>query len=151
MEIGKNKVVNMDYTLKDENGKVIDTSEGRDTFSFIYGTGAVIPGLEKALKGKSKGEEFSVSIEPEDGYGEYNEKAIFTVSKEKFQGNPELKEDMQVQAQTQNGEIRQFSVSKIHDDTVVLDANHPLAGKTLNFDIEVVDVRDATREELDNK
>lgn len=149
MKIEKNKVITIDYTLKDDEGTILDTSDGREPLSFIQGLGNIIPGLEKAFEGKNIGDSFSVSIAPDDAYGPYNEQMIFSVPADKFQNKDELKVGMQVQAQTEHGP-QILSVIGIEGDEIKLDGNHPLAGMTLNFDIIINDVREATPEELDH-
>lgn len=150
MTIEKDRVVSIDYTLKNDNGEVLDTSDGREPLSFIFGSGSIIPGLENELKGKAAGEEFSVTVAPEDGYGEYDESMMFEVSKEQFQDSNQIQEGMQVQGQNSAGQVQIFTVKTIGDEKVTLDANHPLAGEKLHFDVAVKTVRDATPEELDH-
>ena len=106
MNIEADKVVSIDYTLKDDQGVVIDSSEGNGPLSFIYGNGNIISGLEAALEGKTSGDELSVSIEPKDGYGEYDETMIFEVPKDQFQDSSKLEEGMQVQARRRKGRYR---------------------------------------------
>lgn len=150
MKIETNKVVSIDYTLKNDQGKVLDSSEGNEPLSFIYGNGNIISGLESALEGKSSGDELSVSIEPKDAYGEYDDTKMFEVGKEQFQDPTKVQEGMQVQGQTADGQVQIFTIKTIGEEKVTLDANHPLAGETLHFDVAVTDVRDATQEELDH-
>ena len=150
MHIEANKVVRIDYTLKNDQGAVLDSSEGNEPLSFMYGNGQIIPGLEAELAGKAAGDRFSVSLEPKDGYGEYDESMIFEVPRTKFQDDTQLEEGMQVQGQSGEGRVQVFTITSVGDENVTLDANHPLAGHTLHFDIAVVDVRDATPEELDH-
>jgi len=150
MKIETDKVVSIDYTLKDEQGAVIDTSNERGPLSFIFGNGTIIPGLEKELDGKEKGDEFSVTVEPKDGYGEYDDARIFEVGKEQFQDPEKIEEGMQVQAQDNQGNVQLLTIRNIADEKVTLDANHPLAGQTLFFDVTVSDVREASDEELDH-
>ena len=149
MNIAQNRVVVMHYTLKDEKGETIDSSQGHEPLAYIQGIGNIIPGLEDALEGKSQGDKLEVTISPEDGYGERQENMVQKVSKSGFQGDEELVVGMQVQVETQNGPAIAM-VSEIMGEDVTLDMNHPLAGVTLNFDVEVVDVREATDEELDH-
>lgn len=151
MKIAQNRVVQMHYKLTDEEGRTIDTSEGRDPLAYIQGIGNVIPGLEDALEGKSKGDKLEVTIAPEDGYGNRNEEMVQTVPKSGFkaEGDEQLIAGMQVQIETNNGPSIAM-VTKIEDENVFLDLNHPLAGVTLNFDIEVVDVRASTDEEIEH-
>jgi FKBP-type peptidyl-prolyl cis-trans isomerase SlyD len=150
MQVAENYVVSMNYTLKDEKGNVLDTSEGKEPLDFLYGKGMIIPGLEKALEGKEKGDSLKVTVEPEEGYGTYNEQAIGEVSKDNFQEGMEPKVGMQVQAQDPNGNVQIFTITEIKDETVMLDGNHPLAGQTLYFDVDIADVREATPEEIDH-
>jgi len=150
MEVGKDKVVSIDYTLKDDQGEVLDSSQDRDPLSFIFGNGTIIKGLEDALEGKQEGEEVSVDVEPQEGYGEYDESLIIDVPKDKFQDPENLQEGMQVQAQSQDGQTQILTVKEIKDDGVTLDANHPLAGQNLHFDVKVSEVREPTQEELDH-
>ena len=150
MQISDKHVVSMNYTLKDDQGTVLDTSENRDALQFIVGSGMIIPGLEKELHGKEKGDKVSVTVQPKDAYGEYDATKIVTVSKSQFQEGTEIKAGMQVQAQSQDGQIQILTVKEVENDDVTLDANHPLAGQTLHFDVQIEDVRDATEEELNH-
>ncbi|MFP4179619.1 MAG: peptidylprolyl isomerase [Spirochaetaceae bacterium] len=150
MEIKPEKVVSIDYTLKDDSGKVLDTSNESEPLSFIFGKGSIIPGLEKALEGKTPGEEISVTVEPEEGYGEYDESLIIQVTKDKFQDPDNVQEGMQVQAQSQDGHVQILTVKSVEGEQVTLDANHPLAGQRLSFDVAVADVREPSQEELDH-
>jgi FKBP-type peptidyl-prolyl cis-trans isomerase SlyD len=150
MQISDKHVVSMNYTLKDDQGVVLDTSENRDPLQFIVGSGMIIPGLEKELHGKEKGDTLSVTVEPKDGYGEYDETQMVTVTKGQFQEGLDIKTGMQVQAQSPDGAIQILTVKEVEGDNVTLDANHPLAGQTLHFDVQVEDVREATEEELEH-
>jgi FKBP-type peptidyl-prolyl cis-trans isomerase SlyD len=148
MEISKHKVVTMDYTLSDDDGNVIDSSRGNDPLSYIQGTGNIIPGLEAALEGKTPGENVAVSIAPEDGYGERDESLLQVVPRNLFNVD-DLQVGMFFETQTQAG-AQVVTVVGVTDEEVTVDANHPLAGKTLNFDVDVVDVREASEEELEH-
>ena len=148
MQISDKHVVSMNYTLKDDKGTVLDTSENRDPLKFIVGSGMIIPGLEKELRGKVKGDELSVTVAPADGYGEYDDNKMVDVSKSQFQEGTEIKTGMQVQAQDSNGDVQILTVKEVKGDNVTLDVNHPLAGQTLHFDVQIDDVREATDEEL---
>ena len=149
MKVGKNKVVSIHYTLKSEAGELLDTSEGKSPLPYIHGTGQLIPGLEKELEGKGKGDELNVVIPPADAYGDYNTEQVFVVGKDGFQGDEELTVGLQVQIDTGNGQAIGV-VTKIEDENVTLDLNHPLAGATLHFEVKIEDVRDATPEEIDH-
>lgn len=141
-------MVTIDYTLTDNEGTVIDTSRGNEPFSFIQGTGSIIPGLEEALEGKTKGEQVNVTIAPDKAYGERNEDMIITIPKERFQDADSLEPGMQFQINTPAG-ANVLRIVEIEGDNVVADGNHPLAGVTLTFDVDVRDVREATQEEID--
>jgi FKBP-type peptidyl-prolyl cis-trans isomerase SlyD len=147
MIAGQNSVVLMDYTVKDDEGNLIDTSAGQDPLAFILGMGNIIPGLERAFIGKKKGDSFQVRVKPEEGYGERDEALVEVVPRTQFSGIKDLRPGMQLQAQTDD-EVMVVTVVKLTEREVTVDANHPLAGKTLNFDVAVVDVRTATQEEL---
>ena len=149
MKIEKNKVVAIDYTLKDNAGTVIDTSEGREPLAYIHGIGALIPGLEEELLGKGVGEKLNVSIPPEKAYGVRNEKLLQEVPKSNFANVPDIKAGMQFQAQSEQGDII-VTVVEVKEETIFVDGNHPLAGVTLNFAVEVKEVRDPSPEELEH-
>ena len=147
MQVSENKVVSFHYTLKDDAGEVLDSSEGRDPLTYLHGAGNIIPGLEKALDGKDAGDHVDVSIAPEEAYGQRNDALIQSVPRSAFEGVDEILPGMQFQAQTPNG-MQILTVVKVEDDVVVVDGNHPLAGKTLHFSVDITDIRDATAEEL---
>jgi FKBP-type peptidyl-prolyl cis-trans isomerase SlyD len=147
MKVQKNTVVTIDYTLRDDDGNILDSSRGRTPLKYLHGNGALIPGLEKALEGKEPGESFSITISPEEGYGYKDEGLIQEVPKDLFDDSNGLEVGMQFQAQTEQG-MYILTIVEIKDNTVVVDGNHPLAGQNLNFDISILDVRNATAEEL---
>ncbi|HEX4242968.1 MAG TPA: peptidylprolyl isomerase [Steroidobacteraceae bacterium] len=149
MDIAGDRVVLIHYTLKDDDGTVIDSSAGADPLAYIQGHGNIVPGLEKALEGKREGDKVVVAVTPEEGYGRHDAKLIQRVPKRSMQGAGEIRKGMQFQARTEDG-MRVFTVTGVVGDMVTLDGNHPLADKTLNFDIDVVSVRDATAEELEH-
>jgi FKBP-type peptidyl-prolyl cis-trans isomerase SlyD len=149
MKVEKNKVVSIHYTLKSDKGELLDTSDGKDPLPYIHGKGQLIPGLEKELEGKEAGAELSLVIPPAEAYGDYNEEQVFVVGKEGFQGEEELTVGLQVQMDTGEGQAIGV-VTKIEDENVTLDLNHPLAGTTLHFEVKIVELRDATKEELDH-
>lgn len=146
MQIGKNKVVSINYTLRDNDGNVIDSSDGGAPLVYIQGIGNLIPGMEEGLEGKKKGDKLDIKVSPEKGYGERNEESIQQVPMSAF-GGQEVKEGMQFHAQTPNGN-QTVTITHVGTDTVTVDGNHPLAGVELNFAVEVMDIRDATSEEL---
>lgn len=147
MKIGINKVVSLNYTLKNSEGLLIDTSEGREPLVYLHGVGGLIPGLESALEGTEKGFASMVVISPEDAYGKRNEDLLHVVPKSGFHGDEEMSLGMQVQLETENGPAI-ATISKIEGDEVTLDMNHPLADMELHFDISIVDVREATADEI---
>ena len=147
MQIAKHKVVTIDYTLSNVKGIVLDSSVGNQPFTFIQGVGSIIHGLESALEGKSPGENFTVHIPPERGYGTRNEALIQVVSKDLFTDVKDLQVGMQFEAQTNAGK-QVLTITRIEGTNVTIDGNHPLAGETLNFDVTIREVRDATSDEL---
>jgi FKBP-type peptidyl-prolyl cis-trans isomerase SlyD len=149
VQVAADKVVLIHYTLKDDNGEVIDSSAGGDPLAYIQGHGNLVSGLEKALEGKENGNKVVVSVAPEEGYGKHDTKLIQRIPKRSLQGAGQIKKGMQFQARTEDG-IRVFTVTAIVGDMVTLDGNHPLADKTLHFDVDVVEVREATSEELEH-
>ena len=146
MQITKEKVVAIHYTLRDNAGTVIDSSSGKDPLYYLQGFGNLIPGMEEGLEGKVKGDKFEIKVSPEKGYCVRDENQVQEVPMAAFGGNP-VKEGMQFQAGGQGGGFI-VTVTKIEGDTVTVDANHPLAGVELNFDVEVMEVRDASAEEI---
>ncbi|WP_028022868.1 FKBP-type peptidyl-prolyl cis-trans isomerase [Enterovibrio calviensis] len=147
--IEDNKVVKIDYTVKDESGQVIDSSEGKEPLAYLHGTGNIIPGLENALTGKAEGDDFSAVVQPEDAYGPRNDGMIQTVEKSVFQGVEEIEVGMVFNAQGPQGDI-QVTIADIDGDQVTIDGNHPLAGLVLHFEGVVREVRDATQEEIEH-
>ena len=150
MKIAPNQVVSIDYELKNDGGDVLDTSAGQEPLTYLHGTGGLIPGLEKALEGKTADDELEVSIPPEEAYGEFNESLVQKVNKAAFEGVEKVEPGMQFQAQGNNGETQRIMVVEVAGDDVTIDANHPLAGQTLHFSVQVRDVREATEEEKEH-
>lgn len=134
------KKVKIHYTGKLENGSKFDSSEGREPLAFELGSGQVIPGFDKAVEGMTVGESKSVSIAPEDAYGPRNEQAIQEVPKSALPEDLVPVEGMTLQAQNQDQQPVQLTVTEVGEETITVDANHPLAGKTLNFEISLVEV-----------
>jgi len=149
VQIAADTVVVIHYTLKDDAGKVLDSSAGGEPLAYLQGHGNLVPGLEKALEGREGGTKLAVTLPPEEGYGKRDEALIQRVPKRSLQGSGEIRKGMQFRAQTGEG-LRVFTVSAVVGDMVTLDGNHPLADQTLHFDIEVVSVRSATAEELEH-
>jgi FKBP-type peptidyl-prolyl cis-trans isomerase SlyD len=148
MPIGVNKVVTMNFTLTDDTGNVLDSTDAGGPFSYISGTGTVLPKLEEAVSIMMIGTKKQLKLEAKDGYGEYNEDAVQAVGKENFPEDFILEAGMEYMASNPDGVQMPFVITNVEDETVTVDFNHPLAGKGLNFDIELLDVRDATTEEL---
>jgi len=151
MTITENKVVLIHYTLKDNSGETLDTSEGREPLAFIQGIGNIITGLEEQLEGKTVGDKVKATVIPEKGYGIRSEENVHIVPLSSFQadGEEKLVEGMQVRVETNDG-VSIADVAKIDGEDVTLDMNHPLAGETLHFDVEIVDIREATKQELEH-
>jgi FKBP-type peptidyl-prolyl cis-trans isomerase SlyD len=147
MQISKHKVVTIDYTLKDDDGDVIDSSAGGEGLVYLHGANNLIPGLESALEGKAKGDEVAVRVAPEDAYGERDDGLRQAVPREMF-GEEEINVGAQYHAAGPNGEQLVVTVVSANDEEVTVDGNHPLAGVPLNFAVTVLDIRDATEEEV---
>jgi FKBP-type peptidyl-prolyl cis-trans isomerase SlyD len=147
MSIEENKVVGFLYTLKNGAGEVLDHSEEDSPLHYLHGHNNIIPGLENEMVGKQVGDTFTAVISPDQAYGEYSDSLVQVVEKDSFQGIDEVQVGMQFSAQL-GGQMRIITIKDVQGDEVTFDANHPLAGETLHFDVEVVEVRDATDEEL---
>lgn len=146
MQITQHKVVTIDYTLTGDDGAVLDTSRGGEPLAYLHGAGNLIPGLERALDGRVAGDRFQVSIAPEDAYGPRDERLRQTVAREMFEDQG-LEVGAQFMAHMAGAE-HIFTVVDIQGERVTIDGNHPLAGVSLNFDVTVRSVRDATAEEV---
>ena len=147
MTVEKDTVVTMAYTLTDPDGQVLDTTGDDGEFSYVHGVGAIIPGLEAELAGKAAGEHVEAVIPPENAYGTRDGERLFSIPRERLGEIENLEEGMRFQAQMgENVEI--LTVTEFDDENVTLDANHPLAGVTLKFEVTIKDVREATDEEL---
>ena len=151
MQITKNSYVSLNYTVLDEQGKVLASSEPDGPMDYIHGTGMLVPGLEKVLEGKKQGEAVKVKVEPKEAYGDRRQDLIYVMPKEQIQkeGEEELKVGMHFETETPSGPIG-FTVTSVDETNVTLDANHPFAGKTLDFSVSVLECRQATDEELDS-
>lgn len=148
MAIEQNKVVTLNFTLKDDEGNILDSTETGGLFSYISGKNMILPKLEEAVNNMIIGTRKQLKFEAKDGYGTYNEDAVQVVGKENFPEDFILEAGMEYMASNPDGVQMPFIITNVEDETVTIDFNHPLAGKNLNFDIELVDVRDATPEEL---
>lgn len=149
MQIEKHTVVAIDYTLKDDEGTVIDSSDGREPLAYLHGVGSIIPGLEKELEGKSVGDALEVSIPPAEGYGERKEELLQEVDRAQFGDVEDLAPGMQFQVNAETGPLV-VTVTDVNEKVVTIDGNHPLAGVNLNFAVTVKEVREATDEEKEH-
>lgn len=149
MQIAKHKVVAIDYTLTGPDGAVLDSSEGREPLAYLHGGGNIIAGLESELEGKTKGDSLDVTVAPADGYGERNEALIQQVPRSMFEGVDKIEPGMRFNAMSDAGP-RVVVVTAVDDDGVTIDGNHPLAGIELRFAVTVMEVRDASEEELEH-
>ncbi len=147
MKIAKNKVVSIDYVLTDAKGEVLDKSSKGRPLAYIQGAGNIIPGLAKAREGTGAGDSFKAQIPHKEAYGERDDELLQVIPKSDFGGISDLKVGMELEAESEDG-VRIITVIKIEGDQVTVDGNHPLAGVDLTFDVNVVEVRDATSEEL---
>jgi FKBP-type peptidyl-prolyl cis-trans isomerase SlyD len=149
MKISEHSVVSFHYTLKNSKGEQLESSREGDAMTYLHGSGNIIKGLEKAMEGKATGESFEVTVEPAEAYGEHKPANIQRVSAKHFRDAKALKPGQVIGLQTQQGPV-QVTVTKVGRFNVDVDANHPLAGQTLIFEVEVTEVREATDEEKDH-
>jgi len=149
MKNTENPVVSIHYTLTNKAGEQLDSSIGAEPLTYLHGAGNIIPGLENALADKSVGDKLTVTIEPEDAYGERNEEHIQTVPREMFQGIDNIEVGMQFQADSSNGPAV-VTITAVEGDQVSIDGNHPLAGEQLTFDVEITEIRSATETEMEH-
>ena len=148
MRISEQKVVTMNYEVADDQGQLIDRSEEGGPLAYIHGNGQLIPGLETALEGRGKGDKIAVDVPPEQGYGERDEEGVQIVARNQFDDSVEIEVGMQFEAQDDDDEHQIVTVAAVDGENITLDTNHPLAGKNLRFKVEILDVRDASTEEL---
>lgn len=148
LTIQKNHVVSIDYTLKNDEGTVLDTSSGSSPLVYLHGSGALISGMETGLEGKSEGADFSISITPDDAYGNHDKNLLHQIDRKELAHLPDLAIGMELEVQTEEGSPLIMTIVELSDDIVVLDGNHPLAGQTLHFEIQVRNIREASAEEI---
>jgi len=146
--IKKDTVVSMGYNLRNAEGEELGGADVNKPLTFLQGAGQVVPGLENALEGLVVGDKKDITITPKEGYGEFNSELKLKVERKLFPADAEIKTGMQFKANTGDNFERTFTVMGIEDDQVKIDGNHPLAGQTLYFNVEIVSVRKATKEEL---
>ncbi len=147
MKAENRRFVAIDYTLKLDSGEVVDRSSPGDPLGFIFGTGQVIPGLEKGIEGMAAGESRQVSVEPAEGYGESNPSLVKEIPRENFPEDLDIQPGMGFEARGPQGPVM-FRVKSVNESDVLADFNHPLAGQRLHFDVRVEEVREPRAEEL---
>lgn len=150
MQIADNCVVAIDYQLSNDEGEILDTSEGMQPLIYLHGAANIIPGLEQNLTGKQAGDEIEVSVEPELGYGEYMAELVATLDRSMFEGVEELEVGMQFHASAPDGGMQIVTIRDIDGEEVTVDGNHPLAGQRLHFKVKVMEVRQASAEEIEH-
>ena len=139
MQITKHTVATFEFTVRDEEGRVLDSSEEFGPYSYVHGVGHLIPGLEAELEGKSPGDTFSIKIPPELAYGPRDESLVHVMPRDRFQGIEDLCVGMKLEGHYPDG-VRVLTVTEITDETITVDGNHPLAGKNLNMELELVEL-----------
>lgn len=148
MKVSENKVVLFHYALVNSAGEVLDGSRGGNPLPYLHGHKNIVPGLEAAMDSREVGDKFEVVVPPEQGYGERDEAKVQVIDRQAFADFTELEEGMVCQMEDDNGELQLVGITKIEGEDVTVDANHPFAGIELKFDVEIMEVRDATAEEL---
>jgi len=146
MIVEKSKIVSFHYTLKNAAGEQMESSRDKEPMSYLHGANNIIPGLERAMEGRAVGDEFTVTIEPEDAYGERNDNNVQRVAMKRLKGVGKLRPGQILNLQTQKGPV-QVTVLKVGRFNVDVDGNHPLAGQQLTFDVEITAIREASGEE----
>jgi FKBP-type peptidyl-prolyl cis-trans isomerase SlyD len=150
MQISDFKAVILDYVTRDQSGEIIDSSANDGYLTYIHGTENLIPALEQALTGHRQGDKLSVSIPCEEAYGERDESLIEGVPRENFPGVEQIAVGMQFQTEMEEGAPFLVTVVEVDEATVTVDGNHPMAGKDLNFDLEIIEVREASADEIEH-
>ena len=148
MQIAEQSVVSIHYILTNDAGETLDTSDGREPLVYLHGAQNIIPGLENELTGKSVGDSFDVTVQPENAYGTVNPELVQTVPHSAFEGVEKVEPGMQFQARGDDGETQVITVTEVADSSVTVDGNHPLAGQVLNFSVRVEEIREATEDEI---
>jgi len=146
--IGDKQVVTMHYTLKLEDGEIVDSSEGRQPMAYLHGAANIVTGLEDAITGKAVGDKIEVVVPAEQGYGPIMEGTAHDVPMSELPADINAVEGMPISAEAEDGTQVMLFVTEVRDDSITVDMNHPLAGEALHFSVEIVDVRHATKEEL---
>ena len=141
-------VVSMSYRLTNDAGEELDRAEKAEPFTYLHGVGQIVPGLQDALEGLKIGDKRSVVLQPEEAYGDVNEQLRITVDRSDFPPNVSIAPGMQFMADMGQGQQMVFTVTDVDGDAISVDGNHPLAGETLHFDVEIIGIREATQEEM---
>jgi FKBP-type peptidyl-prolyl cis-trans isomerase SlyD len=149
MTIAKDKVVSIEFTLKDDQGNTLDSNEGGDLLLYLHGAGNIVPGLETKLEGLAVGAEVSVDVAPEDGYGPRDATLVSEIPKENFDDVDEIEVGDEFQAEDEES-LFLVTVTAVDEETVTVDGNHPLAGIALHFDVSIKEIRDATEDDLEH-
>jgi len=150
MKIDDKSVVSIHYKLTNDKGDVLDSSEGKDPLVYMHGTNSLIDGLEKELKGKNAGDKMDVTVQPEEGYGVVNPDLVKEVPHSAFKGVDDIQPGMQFEATSPEGHLQLITIEEIKEESIRVNANHPLAGEVLHFNVSVEEVRVATAEELEH-
>jgi FKBP-type peptidyl-prolyl cis-trans isomerase SlyD len=150
MTVKDNLVVSIQYKITDDKGNLLDKTEDGESMSYIHGTDSLVPGLEKALKGKKIGDSLKVRVKSKDAFGEYISDLVEVVDRTDLADLEPIKEGMEFESEDEDGDLTVVEIKKIEDNKVTIDANHPFAGLNLNFEAEIMDIRKATKEELDH-
>ncbi|MGB0466671.1 MAG: FKBP-type peptidyl-prolyl cis-trans isomerase [Pontibacterium sp.] len=148
MKITQDAVALFHYALVDRKNKVLDGSRGGAPLPYLHGHQNIVPGLEKAMEGREAGDKFKITLMPSEAYGERDEELVHVIDRVSFEGMGELKVGMHCQTEDEEGNPQLVTVLEFNDEEVAVDGNHPFAGKALTFDVEVMDVRPATEDEL---
>ena len=150
MKVEANKIISIHYTLTLASGELVDTTDGEEPLNFLAGANNIIPGLERELMGKQVGDSMEVTVEPADGYGEYDEELVQALPREMFTGIDNIEVGMEFQTQVEDGQGHFVVVTKVEDDQITVDGNHEFAGKTLIFKVKIDAIRDASEEEIEH-
>ena len=146
--VKEGKVVRLAYTLKNSEGEIVDQADSGEPLEYLHGANEIVPGLERGLEGMEAGDKKSLTVGPDEGYGEINPELKLVVQRSQFPPDMKVEEGMRFETSAPDGGDLVFTVDAIQGSDIHIDANHPLAGETLHFEVEVVDVRDATEEEM---
>lgn len=150
MTIAKNRVATIHYVLKNDAGEVLEDSHDGDPMEYLHGLEELVTGLEKALEGRKAGDTFSVTVPPAEGFGDYDEDLVESVPLDEFDSEEPVTAGMEFSFEDDEGEIHNVVVKAIEGDEALVDENHPLAGQTLHYAVEVLSVREATAEEIEH-